>query len=458
MRPMLRPVTFVVLGVSFAVCGALACGAVTEIGEGAPGDGLGDDAGSDAMTALDTNPTPFTPDAVDYDSTYPADAIAYLDGHPYYGDDGYGYDAPFYDAYGYDAYDYDGNYGDDVVYPYDAPYARDVYPVDDSSYSTDAFYGFDGYDYDASFAVDTGPPWSGGAPAPVATSEQAVNLALDDNYFYWENQGGSVANCPLAGCTNNIPSLLSVNPGGYATSQSLGVGAGIAIFLDSDSGLFSCSGAGCDNDPSVYYGGSGDVDAGFSLDSLVADAVNVYFTDDASIYACPIGSKCSSPTTLTTSGNDTNLGPLYVTGGELYFVDVGPYTQSIRVVSTTGGGVRKICTSYLLSNVTSLVVGGGYVYFTTQYDEPSIYQCPVAGGGAPELYATDELPWGLATDDVNLYWTNNAADAHVVTCPIGVTCVGETTIATGQDYPNAIAVNATDVYWTTNTAIYRAAK
>jgi len=108
--------------------------------------------------------------------------------------------------------------------------------------------------------------------------------------------------------------------------------------------------------------------------------------------------------------------------------------------------------------VESMVVTPGYVYFTTGDDPSSIYQCAAAGGGSPAVYATDDQPYGLAADGANLYWTNDISPGNVVTCALGATCDSPRTVASNQSSPQAVAVNATSVYWTTSSAVYRATK
>jgi hypothetical protein len=303
------------------------------------------------------------------------------------------------------------------------------------------------------------PPWDGGNPIVIATGEEPVNLALDNNYVYWENGNGSAVDCPLAGCPSNTPTILTLSDTGNDGYQTLASALGSAFFIDGSYGISSCAGGGCDNSPSVFVAGE-EGDSGvstFFFEYLVVDSSNVYMTDGTSIYQCPFGGLCDSPLTIATSSG-ASLGPLGSTSGEVYFADDGTFTSAIRAVPIGGGSQRRVCTSTLLQSVVAMVVTPAYVYFTTYDDPSSIYQCASGGGTEPSVYASDDNPYSLATDGTNLYWTNDIPGGNVVTCPLGATCESPHSVATNQNYPNAIAVNATSVYWTTNSNVYMAGK
>ena len=141
----------------------------------------------------------------------------------------------------------------------------------------------------------------------------------------------------------------------------------------------------------------------------------------------------------------------------MFFARQGSDGGSIRSIPIGGGTEQTLCKGYVLSYVQSMVQAGGYVYFTSGYVSTSIYQCPVTGG-SPTVFATDVAPYGLATDGANLYWTNYTTGGSVVACAAGESCASPRTVASGQDYPQAIAVNSTRVFWATTADIYSAVK
>jgi hypothetical protein len=346
--------------------------------------------------------------------------------------------------------------------PFDAPFdvfppPFDVFPPPFDVFPPPFDSPFDVFPppFDAPFDVgppDSAPPWDGGVPITIATDEQPANLAVDGNYIYWENSSGSALDCPLTGCPSNTPTILSIGDVGYASFGTLAVGGGSAFFVDALDNIADCSGAGCGNSPTSFSSSPTE-----SYQSLVNDAANLYFTDTTSIYSCPLGGTCAFPNTLATAPS-AYLGPLAVSSTEVYFVDDGPVTQSIRAVPIAGGKERKVCVSSVLEDVVAMVVTPAYVYFTTYDDPSSIYQCSTAGGSPPSVYMSDTDPYGLATDGASLYWTNNVGLGSVATCPIGAFCSNPKSVAIDQDTPLAVAVDATHVYWSTTSAIYRANK
>jgi hypothetical protein len=129
----------------------------------------------------------------------------------------------------------------------------------------------------------------------------------------------------------------------------------------------------------------------------------------------------------------------------------------VRAVPTGGGTVRTVCTSDLLRQAQSLIVAGGYVYFTTSADATSVYDCPAPSVGVASVYIRDLQPYALASDGANLYWTNYVyGPGSVVTCALGPTCDSPFTVAPNQDNVFAVAANAKSVYWATASKIYRA--
>jgi hypothetical protein len=432
------------LSIAGLVGGAWACGATAPVPEGQlPGDDEGD---ADLPPTLDARiPPPFGEGGYDayHEDGEPFDEYhPYYDGEPYY--DGYPFndDEPYYDGYPYDG-----------IEPYDG------YPYDDGGY------------YDSGPPPDAGPPWDGGAPVTIAAGEeQPESLALDDVHVYWQNSGGTVLDCPLSGCPNNVPTLLAFNGEGedYYGLQAIAAGASTAFFITSSASIDSCASGGCSLAPATYFAdpGAGEFDGGIffdggggSVNDVVNDSSNLYFTDSNSIYSCPIESTCPSAKSLVTT-DIGGIGVLAVSATEVFYVDEsGNINQRIRAVPIAGGATRVVCkSSNFLYGVNSMVVAGGYVYFTTSNDSSSIYQCLASGGGTPTIFAIDEAPYGLATDGASLYWTNNSSRGLIGTCPIGASCIGSRTIASDQKYPQAIAVNSIAVYWTTQTGIYSATK
>jgi hypothetical protein len=314
---------------------------------------------------------------------------------------------------------------------------------------------------DAAPVYDPPPFWSGGSPVLVAKGQEALSLALDSSNVYWQNAGGSVFGCPLSGCPDSKPTLLSSLIGPTSgTLQTLAAGDGVALFLtDGGDTISSFAGADPGHSPTTYRTTGG---TGFS--SLVTDATHVYFVDEGpgeggyaqEIDACALGAGCSSPERLYEGPSRSSLGPLFVADSDVYFVSVGT-ASLIRAVPIHGGSVRTVCSSAFLFQTHALAVAAGNVYFTTGAEPTSIYRCKASGGGDASVYLQDLQPYALASDGANLYWTNYVSGpGSVVTCALGATCRSPFTVASNQENPFAIAASANSVYWSTASKVYRA--
>jgi len=313
-------------------------------------------------------------------------------------------------------------------------------------------------DGDAGIVYEVPPIWSGNDATLIGSGIEAVSLAVDGTNVYWQDPGGAVYACPLAGCPGHKPTQVSgvIGPSS-GTLENLTANGGVAVFLSNLGTAITSVRATGGSQPVATYDAP---DAGGTLSALIGDATNVYFinsANDETISSCPRSGSCTSPRTLYSTSNDS-LGPLAVAGSDVYFVDLGD-SNTIRVVPTTGGSDRVVCSSELLNQVVALHVASGYVYFTTAADNRAIYQCATSGVASPSLYIVDLLPYALADDGENLYWTNYVGPSGTVaTCGLGAVCLTPHTVAEKQDGPFAIAANASGVYWGTATSVSGATK
>jgi hypothetical protein len=313
---------------------------------------------------------------------------------------------------------------------------------------------------DAPPVYDPPPAWSGGAPVLIAANQVAISLALDEARVYWQGPGGSVFACPLGGCPSGKPTLLSslIGPA-YNSLQTLGASGGDAVFLsDNGDAITSLTVADPSRASTTYTGST-------ALLALVNDSSHVYFVEEAGVcspntlLACPLTGPCASPETLYANAS-AYLDQLFVADSEVFFVYEDENGYAIHAVSTHGGEARTVCSLGVDGGgVVDMTVAGGFVYMTSTESPSEIYDCPTAGGTTTTIYVKDLAPYALASDGTNLYWTNyRDQGGSVVTCALGKECTSPFTVASNQDGPFAIAANATSVFWSTSTSIFRADK
>jgi hypothetical protein len=108
-------------------------------------------------------------------------------------------------------------------------------------------------------------------------------------------------------------------------------------------------------------------------------------------------------------------------------------------------------------------VDGTNVYWV-DYGSSVVMQKPLAGGSAVTVASGQDYPVGIAIDATSIYFTNSDAPngggrGSVVMVPIGGG--SPTVLAMDQAGPGAIAVDATSVYWAiygTSGAVEKIAK
>ena len=189
---------------------------------------------------------------------------------------------------------------------------------------------------------------------------------------------------------------------------------------------------------------------------LAIDANNVYWTDGESVRKVPL---CGGKPTLLASDSATfGAGALAVDSGHLYWLtssyaaDGGASESTVVKMRISGGAPITLAAAQAPS---WLVVDSTSAYWTdigVDDSDCTVMKVPITGGAATTLVSGQVSPdgiGGLALDAAYVYWTTGGPatatnGGAVVKAPIGGGA--PTTLATGQ-YPGALAVDDTHVYW-----------
>ena len=297
-------------------------------------------------------------------------------------------------------------------------------------------------------------PAGGCTPTVLATGATFADtpwgiVAPKAGGLYWTNQHG-----------NN---LARIKPGGggpevltsATTPGAIAVVNGVVAWAAED-GVHSCTADTCGTTDAILHPSA----APGTVQGVAFDGQTVAWSDRVGVNAgqvlsCPIGA-CTSPTVLI-NGQIAPLG-VALHGGSVFWIDQGNGNQNGNVAFgiKTGGSFTQV--SAVLNLPTGLAVDATYVYWTEQLAAGRILRCPYAAGYCPSPIdaAAAAGPLGRPLDITlgggRMYWSN-ADTGSILSCPTpGCGSAPPRVHATGRQGLRHVAVNATCLFWTDDTA------
>ena len=316
----------------------------------------------------------------------------------------------------------------------------------------------------------------------LVTGEHPTALAVDAENIYWLNRIPECVNdvshtqlksCPISGCTGQptilwddlqAGSLLAVVGGTvFWTVTGFNTGA-----------LFSCPVQGCDGGPRTVVALNDSY-----IDTFAADATTVAFGTHFGAFSCPVaGCAASGPTTLfEQTGAKTSLT---IHGDQLFGTlelpddsrDSGqaptlfacplagcPSGPTFAPTPAIFGALASDGQNAAWINTGQLIDFSATNMSDTEWDDGSVYVCPLAGCADKTAPLASYPAWfaatAIAVDAANAYWTEGppstepgAAPSMLVRCALAG-CAGKpAALATlGAGSTTAIALDASSVYW-----------
>ena len=172
--------------------------------------------------------------------------------------------------------------------------------------------------------------------------------------------------------------------------------------------------------------------------AFAIDATDAYINSNGGILArIPLGGGAAQY--LNTAAGLTGIA---VDASDIYFADA----SGVRKAPKTGGPAATLATG----TVGQIVLDDTFVYYAAG---TGVMKVGKAGGDAVVLAA--DYPESLAVDPVNVYFVN-PGNSRIMKIAIGG---GQPVVlAEQQNAPKSIVIDATCMYWATNTAIRKLAK
>ncbi len=274
-----------------------------------------------------------------------------------------------------------------------------------------------------------------GSPVTIACDQRIpARVAVDANNVYWTVEGAGAV-VMKASLTGGTPQPLVNDP---AAAFGLALDATYVYFTQPNAGRVM----------RVPIAGGPAEPLASQIDSplhLAIDGANLYWTGGktvGNIMKLPLHDGATATTLLTGLGRPRAIA---VDGGFVFWTDFADGSVQRATTGDGDGGATPSAMrlTYGLVQPSDLVVVAGYAYVPDQAGR--VMRVPVTGGAPEKLADTVGVPFGIASDGVDVYWSTLGDGAVFKTA---VTGVGPAQIlAMGQADPHFVAVDATTIYW-----------
>jgi hypothetical protein len=272
--------------------------------------------------------------------------------------------------------------------------------------------------------------------------------------------GSDANNCGSCGhsCFGGICAAGVCKPGTLAPSPGLGCGVvglttdGSTIYwtelCNTTGEVFSCSGTGCNNSPSMLY-------QGLPAGQILALGGSLYWESEkhgypSTVQACP-PSGCGSPTAL----GQLVTGGIAIGGSDLLWWDSNTSIYTCALGSCANpGGVPYITATSGTGGPQTIAANGSNVFWTDT-GTGAIRGCAVSSGACGSAFnvAPSSGPSLIIADASNVYFSDNN---NIWQCPASSGCTSPIGLAAGLQSANSLASDGTYVYWTTGNSVVRA--
>jgi hypothetical protein len=287
-------------------------------------------------------------------------------------------------------------------------------------------------------------------PTVLATGSwtDVTNLVVDSGRIYWGGSG-QVFSCPTDGCDGEPAVLWS----GDAGVGDLAVDDASLYFNDLDAQeVHECTASGCDGGSEFSIAAeasAGPLPTGFigNVLAIALDDQNVYAVMSVSFGGGPGGSvlacsrsDCPATTHVLTLDLGAGLSPfLAVDANRVYFASTSTSASTSSPVPVVLGGTSNGGAN-TLATVSFAPTDAGNELASTTLGNVSFPSAMAVNGGS--IYVAQ---WGDLDDDGGL----RPEGAGRITGCVVASCNGiSTTVQDYLNYPQGVAVDDTNVYWT----------